>query len=913
MDSVHKILENTRVNGDYHTHVSMIQPMGKFQISREKMDHFWNIYCNDIEKENEKEYEDDFEDEDYTEKVSYGIAEKVQTYIPILVDVDIKLPYDENMDSSTLYTSYQLESVVRDYQEVLKIILDKYTSENLYCFVLEKPAYRQRYGDNKEYIKNGFHLHFPYTFLSKNDHEAHLLPRIKKLLDKGKIFHSIGIEKSGDLVDASYLKNPWLLYGSHKVDSKAYKLSRILDEEREEVSLETALKGYKIYDKDENVIDITGRYEYFLPRVLSVVPWCRPICEVKTNLPSVLKIGNTSNGKAKDQRNYMVKNMTEIIEKTKKYLSILSDNRASSYNDWMQIGWALYNITNGSEDGMMLWLDFSSRCAEKFDEASCISEWKKMDRRNMTIGTIIHFAKEDNPIEFTKILQSYSKEHIKQSLLSGSHYDLAKVCFEYFGNEFVCVSIVKDSWYQFQGHRWKEIDGGVFLRKKISEDIVGIFNQKNRDIFEKLSKCSEEDKDMYNNEQKAIQKMISNLKQHPFKNNVMKECKEVFYNDKFMSELNKNRYLIGFRNGVYDLTENKFRPGIPEDYISMQMPIEYSEYSESDNIVREVYDFFEKVFPDKEIREYFMDISSEVFVGGNQRKKVFFWSGEGDNAKSVTQTFFEKMLGEYAVKLPTSLLTGKRTASSAASPELVRAGNGVRWVILQEPDKKEELNLGLLKELSGNDTFFARGLFSAGADIDPMFKITIICNDPPVVPHNDKAVWNRIRVIPFESTFSNDAPSSYEEQLQKKIFPKDPHFTDKIPSMAKAFAWVLLNHRKKGPKFVEPEKVKIATDFYKRNNDTYRQFVDERIMEVKSDKIRITLVELYATFKDWFRDSVPGKTVPTKNDVKEYYTKFWGEPTTQKPVAWAGKKFMSESDQLDKGDVLMLSEEDYLK
>ena len=55
MDSVHKILENTRVNGDYHTHVSMIQPMGKFQISREKMDHFWNIYCNDIEKENEKE------------------------------------------------------------------------------------------------------------------------------------------------------------------------------------------------------------------------------------------------------------------------------------------------------------------------------------------------------------------------------------------------------------------------------------------------------------------------------------------------------------------------------------------------------------------------------------------------------------------------------------------------------------------------------------------------------------------------------------------------------------------------------------------------------------------------------------------------------------------------------------------
>ena len=72
---------------------------------------------------------------------------------------------------------------------------------------------------------------------------------------------------------------------------------------------------------------------------------------------------------------------------------------------------------------------------------------------------------------------------------------------------------------------------------------------------------------------------------------------------------------------------------------------------------------------------------------------------------------FEKMLGEYSIKLPTSLITGKRTQSSAASPELVRAGNGVRWVVLQEPDQKDFLNIGVLKELSGNDTFYARGLF----------------------------------------------------------------------------------------------------------------------------------------------------------------------------------------------------------
>ena len=110
-----------------------------------------------------------------------------------------------------------------------------------------------------------------------------------------------------------------------------------------------------------------------------------------------------------------------------------------------------------------------------------------------------------------------------------------------------------------------------------------------------------------------------------------------------------------------------------------------------------------------------------------------------------------KECSDYSVKLPTSLIVGKRTQASAACPELVRAGNGVRWCITR-PDKKDILNIGILKELSGNDTFFARGLYKEGSEITPMFKLVLICNDPPQVPYSDKATWDRIRVLPFEST-----------------------------------------------------------------------------------------------------------------------------------------------------------------
>jgi P4 family phage/plasmid primase-like protien len=888
MDSVLDILENTKVHGDYHTHVSMVQPLGKFQISRNNMENFWENYCSDI-IENE-------------EKAIYGIAEKLQTYIPVLVDVDIKLPYSEDKDTTKLYTDHQIDSIVRDYQETLKNIITDCQPTHLICFVLEKPAYKIESGDS-EFIKNGFHLHFPYTFLSKNDHEAHLVPRVKKLIDKSNVFKNLGIGKPGDLIDACYTRNPWLLYGSRKGERMdPYVLTRILDQDREEIGIKQALADYKIFDADEIEIPINGRFDFFLPRILSVIPWCRPVCDIKPNLPSMIKI---SVGPEKVKRDYVVKNMTETMEKAKKFIAVMSDHRAESYSDWMQIGWALYNISNGSEDGMMMWLEFSTRCGEKFDEAHCMATWSKMEHRNMTIGTLAHFAKEDNRIEYEKIVRSYSDEYINQSL-TGSHHDLAKACFERYGNEFVCASIVQNLWYQYDAHKWKRIEEGVFLRQKLSEEFVTTFSDKGKEIFGRMSGCPDGDKDMYAAQQKQVQKMVNNLKQSPFKSNVMKECKEVFYNENFLKQLDKNPWLIAFRNGVYDLKANMFRPGIPEDYLSLQMPIEYSEYQESDKLVQEVYTFFEKIFPDREVRDYFMDVASEVFVGGNRKKHVYFWSGEGDNGKSVTELFFEKMLGEYAVKLPTSLIVGKRTQSSAACPELVRAGNGVRWAILQEPDKKDIINIGILKELSGNDSFFARGLFQAGGEIEPMFKLTVICNDPPSIPYSDKATWNRIRVIPFESTFSSDAPTDYDEQLRTKVFPKDPFFAEKIPSLIKPFAWVLLNHRKKGVKLVDPAKVTLATDGYRKKNDTYRQFVDERI--ITAANARINLAELYTSFKEWFKESVPGQQLPTKSEVKEYYTKLWGEP--ERGGVWKGRRSMTYEDQVEKGDILLLTEED---
>lgn len=892
-NDIFDILENTRVNSDYHTHISMIKPLGKFQINKNIMEKFWENYCSIIYEE---------------EKVSLGIGEKLQTYFPVLVDIDIKLPFSEDKDVKCLYTEDQVVTVIREYQQVLLDIINNCTSNHLVCFVLEKNAYKVTSGDT-EIIKSGFHLHFPYTFLSRGDHEAHLIPRVKKLIEKSKVFENLGFKNSADLIDASYTRNPWLLYGSKKSDTmEAYKVTSVYDRYRDKIDLKDALKDYKLYDVDENEIDIhtEGNYQYYLPRILSVVPWYREICDIRPNLPSIIKLGNPSNNSDKPKKDYISKNLSHTLEKAKKYISIMSENRASSYSDWMQVGWALYNISEGSEDGLNLWLEFSSKCQEKFNEANCVSVWDKMERRNMTIGTLAHFAKEDNPIEYNKIINSYTEEYIKQSVNdNANHHDIAMALYERFGTEFKCSSVDKNVWYQFTNHHWKRMEDGVFLRNKLSNDMVKLFDAKRDDLYAKMSRSNESDKSVYGVQIKQVQKMISSLKSNSFKKSVMSECKDVFYDENFNKFLDKDAWLFCFRNGVYDLKNNIFRPGTPEDYISLQAPIDYTEYDEDDKLVKEVYDYLEKVFPDRDVRDYFLDASSDVFVGGNKKKHVYFWSGEGNNAKSITQVFFEKMLGEYAVKLPTSLIIGKRTQSSAASPELVRAGHGVRWAILQEPDKKDVINIGILKELSGNDSFFARGLFQEGGEIEPMFKLAVICNDPPSIPYSDKATWNRIRVIPFESCFCEDAPDTYEEQLRQKRFPVDPHFNEKIPNLVKPFAWVLLNHRKKGIKLMEPEKVKCATASYRKKNDNYQQFIEEQIVE--DPKARITLADLYNSFKDWFREGFPNQTMPVKTEVKEYLSKIWGEPERN---VWKGRRISTVMDEVENGTGIMLDKND---
>ena len=134
----------------------------------------------------------------------------------------------------------------------------------------------------------------------------------------------------------------------------------------------------------------------------------------------------------------------------------------------------------------------------------------------------------------------------------------------------------------------------------------------------------------------------------------------------------------------------------------------------------------------------------------------------------------------------------------------------------------------------------------------------------------------------------------------------DKTFAQKIPSMVGAFAWYLLEWRQKVTIRIEPDKVKEATAIYRRQNDIYRQFIEECITEDNNSIISLT--EIYAQFKEWYKEGWASSAVPIKNEVKEYFERLWGE--CDRGCKWIGYRIKTLDDDLANGNAVILHEDD---
>ena len=876
IEQLQELTSSRHRKGKEHTHVSLHPQKGSYYLEPFESSVFMNEYCKVIHEHSVP-----------------GILEKFINASPIVADIDLRDDYEIGMDIKPLYTDNDIISTIRIFFTVFETLLPDLESEELVCVIMEKDPYID---GNR--VKHGFHLQFPYICLSINDQKNHLFPLVKEQVNL--------YFRNNKAFDDGILNGLWLLYGSSKPGKEPYVITKILNSQLGVISAEDAFRAFTLRDARGSIVQMTESIEYYYPMLLSTNCQFRTLKNINIDIfdSSLVRMITRPEYHIQNKENFVAftdEQYSKSILAAQRLLPMLDDKRASDWDSWIRVGFALFNSCGPSIEILEMWLQFSQRTVyNNFDKQGCIECWKTMGSANhgnsSKLGTLFWYAQQDSPVEFSKYQAELKSESIFAAI-TGSHYDLACLLLDDYGEFYRCTSITQKRWYMYENHTWKLVEEGTQLRQMISTQLRERYKETRKKYQKQMIEEGDDNREKLEKRIKEISSVIGSLGNSSFKNAVLRECCEVFYDAQFENELNTNPYLVAFKNGIYDLQSKEFRCGDPTDNISMQMPIEYKEYTVYDPAVQQIFTFFEQLFPDKSLREYVLDLMCIIMRGGNFEKLVQIWTGTGNNGKSIMEALIHGMLGCYAQTLPTASLVGKRGQSGQADPVIARTP-GAKWLVAQEPNDTDHLNVGVLKEMSGNDKMFARELFQKGKDVReiiPMFKLTLVCNTLPNLLNADQAAWNRVVVVPFESTFvrKDKLKGTVEEQLELKQFPMDPKLSEKIPGMLAPFAWVLIQrYNDIGGKIREPPmKVRMATNAYRSRNDMIQQFIDDNIESDPTGKLSIS--DLYTTFKSWYVDicGFEKRDVPRQMVVRDHFVKKWGQPTNK---SWTGIRFQQE-------------------
>ncbi len=234
---------------------------------------------------------------------------------------------------------------------------------------------------------------------------------------------------------------------------------------------------------------------------------------------------------------------------------------------------------------------------------------------------------------------------------------------------------------------------GKTLKKKIESEIIGTHIIILNYLENNENNENENEKQKYDQMIKQLQKLNTSS----FKNQIVQNCKELFYDSTFEIKLDSNIHLIGFNNGVYDLNIGTFRDGHPDDYISLNTKLNYIQFNETEDLFAEIMFFFEQLFPNQS--KSVILLLSSFLEGSNGEESLNIWKGNGGrNGISTLLKLIQKSFGEYFICIPGQWL--KQTIDIVRITDLyiVRL-KGIRFCITDDyfNDGEQTLAMNIIK------------------------------------------------------------------------------------------------------------------------------------------------------------------------------------------------------------------------
>lgn len=895
--------------GEPFTHGSF-EPSGSYFIKDDKdVIAFQTLYNNccahKLNKKNGKNF-------------SLTYVEKPDKYSPLRFDFDFKasLEYPERQ-----YDYVLVKRIIEIIQSEIKRIVNPHEFKNniLWCILLEKPL---RSEEGK--IKDGIHLHFP-NCITEMWVSSYLYNQVENRINDDLLWNGKHFLEPDNILDKNVNKVNWIMYGSSKGEKKEpFLVTKCYDHCLDEITLETIF--------EEHMVGRKLSIKYYLPTFLSVRGFnedhATPLLEsfvenkekyLKKKIKNSVSGTRTAEQVAADLR----------LIKEGEIMSMLKDERAEDYYMWMDVGWTLFNIGQGNDEALQMWIEFSQR-SSKYAEGQCEELWYKMKLRDKTIGSLLAMARSDDPLRY-KNWKMLNVNHLiyealrtqKDGKFKANEYKVALIIKCLYSDKFVCINAKQNIWYEFKNHRWFKMDNGVELEKLFATEVVDYL-----DVYRE-NRCNEQRKiDKETPEYKALEEEIKrvctlklSLWECAFQSKVMTMSKKEFHQPSYYDKFNTNKLLWCCDNGVIDLENLLFREGRPDDYITMSCKKNYHKYSYDDDDVKDLQHQLRKIYVDDVIRNYALDLFASCLEGGNINKVFAIHTGQGDNGKSIIFKLLEKTGGDYVFKYSQGVLTNRDTPSQGPRADLMKSKNK-RIAVVDEITNKQTINVSVLKLITGSDTMPARGMWKEDEeDLETTATLHLPCNDKPKIDARDAAVWNRNVIIDYQSVFikpedfkkRGSVPSSEAEQFKQKRFKADKNFSNKLDELAPVFLWLLFerykNYKKTG--LVAPDCVINSTKQYREENDPYIQFISDKLEKTDNPEDKLKIADLKTEFSSWYTENYPGSQFGKTNIqiIKTEFTRSLGAPELKKKSeGWYWKGWRFATDEVDTNQQRILEE-----
>lgn len=568
-----------------------------------------------------------------------------------------------------------------------------------------------------------------------------------------------------------------------------------------------ARKEIEIFPKQDNVPPDGFGNQFILPMAGKSVPLQPSSLMLMSRADASTMIWPVSPSvpiEQKPERPVNVRVAAPDLDKLREILSFLDPN--TGYDEWLKIGMAIHYETNGSDEGLDLWDEWSNQEGANYPGYDKLKEkWKSFQAnrvRPVTIGTLISLARQKGMKEDAPVLDQADHSGIAHKIIdaefrdNGGHVSLLRTQGQWFSHESYCYKEREEESVRAKTRK--------FLDRAFKIDANGQIKPF-RPSMTHISAVTDALRAATWAEVSAPPVWLDNGCGNP-------------------------RDYISMQNGLLHIPTRTLQPhtaefftlnAVPYDYVAENKPVEWLKFLDS------VWD------GDEESKNTLQEMFGYLLTADTAQQKMFLLKGPKRSGKGTIGRVIKEMLGAANVCGPT--LTGM--ASNFGMQPLI----GKLAAIIPDARVGGQTNKQAIVEkllmVSGDDNVTVDRKHIEAWTGRMTARIVIMTNETPQLGDSSGALASRFIVLAMHKSFFGQEDTELEVRLLKE--------------MPQIFCWALegLERLRERGKFIQPSTAASTVQELSELNSPILDFVNSHC-EIGGD-YRVSKELLYGAYKIW--------------------------------------------------------------